>query len=204
MNSYLNEGEYSKLETLLINSNLHDTHRLSFGEFWKNLKMARGYNKLKKKGYKEALVDFETAINVPKNIAQHYMASFSSQARRLFYIGYCYARMGNTEKADELWKEALKLKRVSRFQPMYHYDHIKTLYYQTFCLRGLGRMDEADNYIRQIEEFAKSISIQENKGLQRQLLILSIRGFENIDAFDKWDSELGLVRINVNFNAPEE
>ena len=65
-------------------------------------------------------------------------------------------------------------------------------------------MDEADNYIRQIEEFAKSISIQENKGLQRQLLILSIRGFENIDAFDKWDSELGLIRINVNFNAPEE
>ena len=112
--------------------------------------------------------------------------------------------MGNTEKADELWKEALKLKRVSRFQPMYQYAHIKTIYYQAFCLRGLGREDEADNYIRQIEEFAKSISIQENKGLQRQLLILSIRGFENIDAFDKWDSELGLVRINVNFNAPEE
>ena len=188
----------------MVKSNLYDSHRLSFGEFWINLKMAQGYIKLKEKRFKQALIDFETAVNVPQNIAQHYMASFSSQARRFFYIGYCYSQMGNTEKAIGAWQEALKLKRVSRFQPMYHYNHIKTLYYQAFCLRGLGRMDEADNYIRQIEEFAKSKSIQDNAGLQRQLLIMSIRGFENINAFDKWDSELGLVRVNVNFNAPEE
>ncbi len=49
MNVYMNNGLYVKLEELLKRSELHDTHRLSFGEFWKNLMMARGYNNLKEK-----------------------------------------------------------------------------------------------------------------------------------------------------------
>lgn len=204
MNTYLYNKKYSKLERLLLKSNLHDTHRLSFGDYWKNLKMANGYNKLKRKKYTQALTDFEAAIHVPKNIAQHYMAAFYDQARRLFYMGYCNAKLGNQEKAEALWQEALDLKRVARFENSYKYLAIKTIYYQAFCLKGLGRNNEAGNYIKIIQEFANSNSVTNNEELQRLLLKLSILGLEDMDNFEKWDPELGLIKTNVNFNAPEE
>lgn len=204
MNAYLNKGYYDKLETLLKKSDLHDTHRLSFGEFWKNLKMAKGYNLLREEKYTEALDMFTKSVEVPVNVAQHYMPLFASQARRLFYMGYCNDKLGNQEKAIELWEEALKLKRDSKFQPMYKFRDIKTIYYQAFCLKGLGRFDEAERYIMLLDEFAKSYALKNNSDLQKMLFRLSITGLEDMDAFEKWDTELGLIKVNANFNAPEE
>ncbi len=204
MNTYLNNGYYDKLESLLLRSDLHDTHRLSFGEFWKNLKMAQGYNLLKEQKYAEALVLFDESIKVPHNIAQHYMAGFADQARRLFYMGYCNDKLGNREEAEQLWKEALHLKRNSRFQDSYRFYDLRTIYYQAFCLKGLGRFDEADRYIMLLADYAKSSSLEKVPDAQRLLLTLSIRGVEDMDDFATWDSELGLSRVNANFNAPEE
>ncbi len=73
MSAYLHSGQYDKLEQRLLKSNLHTTHRITFGSFWKSLKMAKGYLKLKDKKYKEALSDFEIAVKVPQNIAQHFI-----------------------------------------------------------------------------------------------------------------------------------
>ncbi|MCD6598353.1 MAG: DUF5107 domain-containing protein [Bacteroidales bacterium] len=204
MNIYMGNGYYDKLEALLLNSDLHDTHRLSFGEFWKNLKMAKGYILLKDNNYEEALEIFTNAIDVPKNIAQHYSPLFISQARRYFYMGYCNFKLGNQEKADELWAEALKLKRDSKFQVAYKFRDLKTIYYQAFCLKGLGRYDEADRYLMILADYAKSSSLKNNPEVQKLLLALSITGLEDMDDFEKWDSELGLIKINANFNAPEE
>jgi len=200
----MNNWYFDKLEELLKNSNLHDTHRLSFGEYWKNLKMAKGYNLLKEKKYEEALSLFTSSIEVPNNIAQHYYPSFTSQARRLFYMGYCNNKLGDKEKANELWIKALTLKRDSKFQAGYKFGAIKTIYYQAFCLKGLGRFDEAEKYIMLMEEFANSVSLKNNISAKNMLLVLSITGREDIDEFDKWDSELGLIKVNANFNAPEE
>ena len=204
MNAYMNNGHYDKLEELLIKSDLHDTHRLSFGEFWKNLKMAKGYNLLKEEKYSEALEVFTTSVEVPKNIAQHYMPLFATQARRFFYMGYCNYKLENQEKAEALWKEALKLKRDSRYQVSYKFRDLKTIYYQAFCLKGLGRFDEADRYIMLLGDFANSNALENNADVQKMLLRLSITGLENMDNFEKWDSELGLIKVNANFNAPEE
>jgi len=204
MNTYMSNGHFDKLEALLKKSNLHDTHRLSFGEFWKNLKMAKGYNLLKEEKYTEALDVFTKSIEIPNNVAQHYMPAFVTQARRLFYMGYCNHKLGNQKKAEELWTEALKLKRNSKFQTGYKFADIKTVYYQAFCLKGLGRFDEAERYIMLLDEFAKSIALEDNASVQKLLLRLSITGLEDMDDFDKWDTELGLTKINANFNAPEE
>ncbi len=68
----------------------------------------------------------------------------------------------------------------------------------------MGRNNEADNYIKIIEEYANSTLIFENVELRKQLLILSILGLQDIDNFEKWDTESGLIKTNVNFNAPEE
>jgi len=204
MNAYLNNGHYDKLDALLLKSNLHDTHRLSFGEFWKNLKMAKGYDELKDGKYPETLEYFTYAFNVPKNIAQHYSPTFFSRARTLFYMGYCNSKMGNQETAEEFWNEALKLKRDSKYQAGYKFNDLKTIYYQAFCLKGLGRFNEAERYITMLADYAKSTSLLKTPEAQKMLLILSITGLAALDDYKEWDSELGLNRLNANFNAPEE
>ena len=204
MNAYMNNGHYDKLEALLLKSDLHDTHRLSFGEFWKNLKMAKGYNLLIEEKYTEALEVFTKSTEVPNNIAQHYMPAFVSQARRLFYMGYCNSKLGNREKAEELWSEALLLKRDSKFQAGYRFGDLKTIYYQAFCLKGLGRNVEAERYLMLLADNAKSISYNKTPAAQKMLLMLSIKGLTDMEDFEMWDSELGLIKINANFNAPEE
>ena len=204
MNTYMNNGHYDKLEELLLKSNLHDTHRLSFGEFWKNLKMAKGYIELKEKNYQEALEYFTNSIDVPGNISQHYEPMFIARARRLFYMGYCNSKLGKQEKAEEIWNEALKLKRDSKYQAGYKFRDLKTIYYQAFCLKGLGRFPEAERYIMLLGDYARSTALDNNPDAQKMLLILSILGLEDMDDFEKWDSELGLIKLNANFNAPEE
>ena len=47
-------------------------------------------------------------------------------------------------------------------------------------------------------------ALKNNPEVQKLLLALSITGLENMNDFEKWDSELGLIKINANFNAPEE
>ncbi len=112
--------------------------------------------------------------------------------------------MGDDARAKETWKEALKLKRNSRFQEGYNYDDILTIYYQNFCLKGLGRFNEARVYVKVIQEFAKACTISDNYALRKQLLLRSILGLENMDNFEKWDTPLGTVNAKVEFNAPEE
>ena len=133
------------------------------------------------------------------------MPPYAAQARRLYYMGFCLSKLGNRDKAKKLWEEALKLKRVSRFETGYKFKDIKTIYYQAFCLRGLGRFEEADTYIKVINEFANSSSIINNEKLRAQLLKMSIAGLEkNIDNFEKYDSEVGFITSKIRFNAPEE
>ena len=61
-----------------------------------------------------------------------------------------------------------------------------------------------ERYIMLLSEFAKSINLKNNTSVQEILLRLSITGLENMDDYEKWDTELGLIKINANFNAPEE
>lgn len=204
MGTYLSEGEYDKLEKLLKKSRLHDMHRVNYGNYWFSLKMAKGYDKLIQGEYQDALKNFDVSTEVPQNIAQHFMAGYSSQARRLFYLGYCNAKLGNQTKARQYWEDALKLMRVSRFQSGYRFDEIKTIYYQNFCLKGLGRNDEARVNIMVIEDFANSFDVLDNVGLRKQALLLSLLGLSDMDEFDKWDTPLGLQHLKIEFNAPEE
>ncbi len=204
MGAYLDAGDYDKLEKLLKKSKLHDMHRVNYGNYWFSLKMAKGYNHLTEGKYKEALKDFTIATDVLDNIAQHFMAGYSSQARRLFYLGYCNEKLDNKDQARQYWEDALKLKRVSRFEPGYRFDEIRTIYYQNFCLKSLGRADEARVYVMVIEDFANSFDNLDNDGLRKLSLMLSILGLSKPDEFDKWDSPLGLQHLKIEFKAPEE
>jgi tetratricopeptide (TPR) repeat protein len=195
MNSYLLTGAYDKLERFIPRVNFATYWRSSLGRNWAVMKMATGFRKLKEKKYEEALADFEAAARVPENLEKYYLMDFPTQARRLFYIGYCQSRLGNEAAARKSWSEALNLKRHVRFEASYNFTLMQTRYFQAFCLRGLGRHEEADVLIQSIREFAASSTIAAaTTETKKHLLTLAVLGRErNLDQFDRFDTELGII-----------
>lgn len=195
MNGYLQTGAYDKLEAFIPRMVLKDYWRSSLGANWMIMKMATGYRKLGDKKYPEALADFEAAVRVPENLEAHFLPEFSQQARRLFYIGYCRSKLGDGEGAKKAWEEALRIRRHVRFEASYNFTLMNTRYFQAFCLRGLGRNEEADIYIRSIREFAdSSVMTGATDQTRRHLLNLAFLGQEmNLDLFSRFDTELGIT-----------
>ncbi len=195
MNGYLLTGAYDKLEKFIPRVDFTYYWRSSLGRNWVIVKMATGYRNLKEKKYREALADFEAAGLVPENLDKYYLLDFPAQARRLFYIGYCQSMLGNGEAAKKAWSEALNIKRHVRFEASYNFTMMQTHYYQAFCLRGLGRYEEADVLIQSIREFAASQALANATAeTKKHLLTLALLGQErNLDNFDRFDTELGIT-----------
>jgi tetratricopeptide (TPR) repeat protein len=159
------------------------------------MKMARGYRMLKGKRYDEALAFFEAAGRVPETLEKNYFEDEPVKARRLFYTGYCRSKLGNAAGASEVWTAALDIQYHIRFEASSNFTLMQVRYYQAYCLRGLGRPQEANVYLRSIREFASS-SGMDNASPQgkRRLLDLAYLGQEtNLDNYDKFDSELGVT-----------
>ncbi len=195
MDAYLRTGADEKLEKFIPRVNFTYYWRSSLGRNWAIMKMATGYRKLKEKKYPEALADFEAAARVPENLERYYLMDFPTQARRLFYIGYCQSKLGNNEAARKAWTAALSLKRHVRFEASYNFTLMQTRYFQTFCLRGLGRHEEADAFVASIREFAGSSALASATAeTKKHLLTLAYLGQErNLDNFERFDTELGIT-----------
>ena len=188
LNEYLGAGAYDKLEAFAGRLNMPYFWRPSFGRTWALMKMARGYRKIQEKRYDEALAFFEAAGRVPETLEKNYFEDEPVKARRLFYTGYCLSKLGNTAGAAEAWTAALDIQHHIRFEASYSFTLMQVRYYQAYCLRGLGRPQEADAYLRSIREFASS-SGMDNASPQgkRQILDLAYLGQEtNLDNFDKY------------------
>jgi tetratricopeptide (TPR) repeat protein len=195
MDAYLRTGAYDKLDKFIGRVEFRNYWRTSLGSYAMLAKMARGYRKLKEAKYAEALADFEAAPRVPENLAAHYLPDMPSQARRLFYIGYCRAKLGNEEAARRAWTEALAINQRVRFETSAAYNLMNTRYYQAFCLRGLGRHAEADVMLDSLREFAGSLALASaTDESKKHLLRLAVLGRErDLDRFPDFDTELGIT-----------
>ncbi len=198
LGAYLRAGDYDKLEKFAGRVDLGGYWRTSLGRYWMLGKMARGYRNLKAGRYTEALVDFEAAPNVPKKLEAHFLPDMPSQARRLFFIGYCRAKLGDDEAARAAWTEALTINQRVRFEPSAAYNLMNTRYYQAFCLRGLGRQAEADIAVDSLREFAGSLMLASaTDDSKKHLLRLAVLGRErDLDRFQDFDTELGITSFS--------
>lgn len=198
LGAYLRAGDYDKLENFAGRLALGKYWRTSLGRYWMLGKMARGYRHLRAGRFAEALADFEAAPRVPENLEAHFLADMPSRARRLFFVGYCRARLGEAKAARAAWTEALAINQRVRFEPSAAYNLMNTRYYQAFCLRGLGRHAEADLAIDSIREFAGSLMLASATDESRKhLLRLAVLGRErDLDRFPEFDTELGITSFS--------
>jgi len=76
------------------------------GQAWTDAHLVRGLQNLGVKKYREALVDFEAAINPPENLRAEQRFDLR-KVEIAYWTGCAYAGLGEKEKAQKSWNEAL-------------------------------------------------------------------------------------------------
>jgi len=76
------------------------------GQAWTNAHLVRGLQRYGLKKYNEAIDDFETALNLPENLRAE--QQFDKHGIEIAYWKGCsYAALGEKEKAQQAWNEAI-------------------------------------------------------------------------------------------------
>jgi tetratricopeptide (TPR) repeat protein len=79
------------------------------GEAWADAQLVRGLQRFNAKQYREALGDFEAALNPPKNLRAEQRGG-SRQAEIGYWTGRAHDALGETDKARQSWNEVVALK----------------------------------------------------------------------------------------------
>jgi tetratricopeptide (TPR) repeat protein len=75
------------------------------GEAWADAHLVRGLQHFNAKQYREALADFEAALNPPKNLRAEQRGG-SRQAELAYWIGCANEALGKSEQARQSWTSA--------------------------------------------------------------------------------------------------
>lgn len=82
------------------------------GQAWTNAHMVRGLEYFSEKKYREALSDFEAALNPPENLRAEGRNLRVSQIK--YWMACTYDKLGEEEKAKQLWNEVVDTDTRSR------------------------------------------------------------------------------------------
>ena len=77
----------------------------SSGQTWVNAHLVRGLDFYGKKQYREALADFETAVNLPDNLRSE-QRSFRSEEIN-YWAGCALSALGEKDKAQQAWRKVV-------------------------------------------------------------------------------------------------
>lgn len=89
------------------------------GQAWTNAHLMRGLQHYGMKKYNEALVDFESALNPTENLRAE--QQFDKHKIEIgYWVGCTYAALGEKEKAQKSWKEAIAAETKANIEESMH------------------------------------------------------------------------------------
>jgi len=107
--------------------------------------LLRGRKKLKDKRYREALKDFEAALEYPENLEVGRPGRDRRTCQTHFFIGTVYEALGDTQKAREYFEKSASIEvRRSEYS-----------YYKGLAFKKLGQVEEAETIFEELIESAK-------------------------------------------------
>jgi tetratricopeptide (TPR) repeat protein len=122
---------------------------LNVAEHWRDAHVLRGRRNIAAKQDREALADFQAALNPPSNLPAGlgFAAGTDGGAEIAYWTGVAYADLGDRSKAAESWNQAASQGGAGGAQS----------YYQALCLQRLGRNDEAKAIFQTLLDSGQSL-----------------------------------------------
>jgi tetratricopeptide (TPR) repeat protein len=105
-----------------------------------NARLSRGHQRFKSKNYREALQDYEAALEYPENleVGRPYLPGREPEIN--YYVGLAHEALGDKEKARSSFQRAVAPK--PEFSPV--------LYFQGMAQKKLGNADKAAGYFNSL------------------------------------------------------
>ncbi|NIO47960.1 MAG: DUF5107 domain-containing protein [Candidatus Aminicenantes bacterium] len=119
--------------------------------------LGRAYSYMTKGKYKKAINDFFEAMQYPENLGTG-RPMHPLFTREYFFIGLCYERMGNMQRAE---KYINKVKVETTGVPTVH------SYYKALSLRKLGEVNEAERLLTEMKLKSESL-IEHSRKIKAQ------------------------------------
>jgi tetratricopeptide (TPR) repeat protein len=110
--------------------------------------LLRGTNHFEAGRYREALKDYQTALEYPENFEMTTPYRGGRDCQVYYYIATAYEALRDTEKAREAYEKSVTAKQRK--------DWSELRYYQALAYRKLGREDKANKILDGLSDFAKA------------------------------------------------
>jgi len=141
---------------------------LNVASYWIDAHLLRGRQRMAGHGYREALSDFETALEIPDNIPTMRGGSRGRRAEANYWIGTAYAALGDQAKAKESWDAAVSAGPETNRAPdngAVSSGRAVQVYYQALAERKLGREAQANETLRDLVAAAQEAVEANSSGI---------------------------------------
>jgi tetratricopeptide (TPR) repeat protein len=162
---YVELGNYDKALEMLLNGHIYTVweggRRYSALASYKDVRLLKGHNYLKAKKYKEALKEYEAALQYPENFSIGRPTDGGRDPVIQYFVGTAYEALGNANMARTFFEKSAaapsKVYDPSRETASYEPE---ILFYRAKAAQKLGRAAEAaqmfDSLIKSGQEAIRS------------------------------------------------
>ena len=131
---------------------------LNVADNWTDAHMLRGRKLLEAKKAKEALAEFQAALEIPSNLPSEGIDTSSREPEADYWMGCAYAAMGDAAQAKKSWQKSADVKSGPQPERRRRRAGLSPrdlqAYYQALSLRKLGQADKATVLLHQLMDWA--------------------------------------------------
>lgn len=142
-------GDYDKALDLMMNRHFHTWEGgATVHDAFVDSHLLRGTNHLKAGRYRQALKDYQTALEYPENFDMTTPYRGGRECQIYYYIATAYEALGDKEKAKESYEKSVDAKQRRAWSDL--------RYYQALSYRKLGLEDKATEILDGLIAFAQA------------------------------------------------
>jgi tetratricopeptide (TPR) repeat protein len=142
--------------------------RFNPGDAWTDAHLQRGRQRLASRSYRDALADFEAALNFPANLrAERPEGAATRQPEVSYWIAVAQEALGHPEEAREAWQEAATLDFLPSPRGSGEVSAASgiQLYHQALALRELGHEEQSVAIFREIRQAGQALLDRSSTGI---------------------------------------
>jgi tetratricopeptide (TPR) repeat protein len=144
---YVQLGDYDKALELMMNRHFHTWEGgATVHGAYVDSHLLRGTNRSKAGQYRQALKDYQTALEYPENFQTTTPYRGGRESQVYHYIATAYEALGDSQKAKEFYEKSVDAKQRQTWSEL--------RYYQALSFQKLGQNDKADEILDGLTDYA--------------------------------------------------